>query len=131
MGYPRQYPNYSYGRDSSGMMNFHANPTPGELNSGEAFVSKVDAPDFHKKGGFYDSAIAVALTSQTPGAIVRYTTDGTEPTLGNGNDYTLPLALARVTTRWAHCLECQNSHFLDWAGFQSPDFPGFDLFRRS
>ena len=111
MGYPRQYPNYSYGRDSSGMMNFHANPTPGELNSGEAFVSKVDAPDFHKKGGFYDSAIAVALTSQTPGAIVRYTTDGTEPTLGNGNDYTLPLALARVTTRKGHVIRARA--FLD------------------
>lgn len=111
MGYPRQYPNYSYGRDSSGTMVFHADPTPGEPNAGEEFVAKVDAPDFDKQGGFYDATIAVVLTSQTAGATIRYTTDGTEPTLENGNDYTLPLSLARISTKKGHVIRARA--FLD------------------
>ncbi len=110
-GYPRQYPNFSFGREESGAMVFYAVPTPGAPNSGETFVEKVDAPDFNHKGGFYDSTIAVTLTSQTPGAIIRYTTDGTEPTVENGNDYTLPLSLARVTTRKGHVIRARA--FLD------------------
>lgn len=111
MGYPRQYPNFSYGRDSSGTMVFHANPTPSGPNTGAEFSGKADAPDFDKQGGFYDDPIAVVLTSQTAGAMIRYTTDGTEPTLENGNDYTLPLSLARVSSIKGHVIRARA--FLD------------------
>ncbi len=109
--FPRQYPNFSFGRDSSGMMAFYATPTPGDANEGQVFQDKVDAPDFDRKGGFYDDAIAVTLTSQTPGATIRFTIDGTEPTLTNGNDYTLPLSLARITTQKGHVIRARA--FLD------------------
>lgn len=110
-GYPKQYPNYSYGRDETGTMAYFAIPSPGASNTGENFVAKVDAPDFDKKGGFYDDAIAVTLTTETPGATIRYTTDGTEPTMENGMDYLVPLSLARVTTRKGHVIRARA--FLD------------------
>lgn len=105
--YPRQYPNFSYARDEAGMMMFYATPTPGEANAGEVFQGKVDAPDFDQKGGFYNSTIAVNLTSETPGAMIRYTIDGTEPTLTNGNDYTLPLSLSRISSIKGHVIRAR------------------------
>ncbi len=71
----------------------------------------MDAHDFDNKGGFYDGPVTVTLTSQTPGALIRYTTDGTEPTLDNGSDYTIPLALSIVTNRKGHVIRARA--FLD------------------
>jgi len=106
-GFPRQYPNYTYGRNPSGRLVFHATPTPGKANSGLTYANKVDAPDFNNKGGFYDSAVTVTLTSQTPGALIRYTTNGTVPTLTNGLDYSSPLSLAQVTTQKGHVIRAR------------------------
>lgn len=105
--YPRQSPNYSYGSFEGGQLRYFATPSPGGPNVGEAFTAKADAPDFSQKGGFYDGAIAVSLTSMTPGVIIRYTTNGTEPTLENGNDYTMPLALNPINSRRGHVIRAR------------------------
>ena len=87
--YPKQFPNYSYGMTAGGQWRYFQSPSPGQSNFGDEFVGKADAPDFSQKGGFYDGALAVSLTSMTPGATIRYTTDGSEPTLENGSDSAL------------------------------------------
>lgn len=41
------------------------------------------APSFSVPGGTYESAQSVTITSSTPGATIRYTTDGSEPGSGS------------------------------------------------
>lgn len=105
--YPRQFPNFSYGLTEDGEWRYFQTPSPGQSNAGDEFVGKADAPDFSQKGGFYDSAVAVTLTSMTPEVIIRYTTNGTEPTLENGSDYTLPLALNPINSRRGHVIRAR------------------------
>lgn len=105
--YPKQFPQFSYGNDGAGNFVFFEVPSPGALNSGPTFEAKVDAPDFDNKGGFYDNALTVTLSSMTAGAAIRYTTDGSEPTLSNGIDYTTPLNLVQVTTRKGHVIRAR------------------------
>jgi len=105
--YPKQYPNYSYGRDAFGALMFLEEPTPGGPNSPTAFVDKADAPDFDNKGGFYEQAITVALTSETPSVLIRYTTDGSAPTLTNGIDYNTPINLTQITARSGHVIRAR------------------------
>lgn len=73
-------------------------PTPGVANVGSANSDRVDAPDFHIKGGFYDGSITVTLTSQTVGASIHYTHDASEPTLTNGLDYEGPITVNAVSS---------------------------------
>jgi hypothetical protein len=106
--YPKQFPNYSYGMTAGGQWRYFQSPSPGQSNFGDEFVGKADAPDFSQKGGFYDGALAVSLTSMTPGVIIRYTTDGSEPTLENGSDYTLPLSLSPINSRRGHVIRARS-----------------------
>jgi hypothetical protein len=106
--YPKQFPNYSYGMTAGGQWRYFQSPSPGQSNFGDEFVGKADAPDFSQKGGFYDGALAVSLTSMTPGVIIRYTTDGSEPTLENGSDYTLPLSLSPINSLRGHVIRARS-----------------------
>jgi len=106
--YPKQFPNYSFGLTGDGQWRYFQTPSPGQSNFGDEFVGKADAPNFSQKGGFYDSALAVTLSSMTPGATIRYTTDGSEPTLENGSDYTLPLSLSPINSRRGHVIRARS-----------------------
>ena len=48
--------------------------------------------------GFYDAPIQVEITSATPGATIRYRTDGTAPTESTGTIYSGPIAISSTTT---------------------------------
>ncbi|MDB4492805.1 50S ribosome-binding GTPase, partial [Akkermansiaceae bacterium] len=106
--YPKQFPNYSFGLTGDGQWRYFQTPSPGQSNFGDEFVGQADAPNFSQKGGFYDSALAVTLSSMTPGATIRYTTDGSEPTLENGSDYTLPLLLSPINSRRGHVIRARS-----------------------
>jgi hypothetical protein len=54
-------------------------------------------PTFSPAAGAYVGAQTVALSCPTPGAVVLYTLDGSEPTCGSPR-YTAPLAIAQTTT---------------------------------
>jgi len=54
----------------------------------------VSAPTFSPDGGVQISQRTVTIKSTTPGAVIRYTTDGTEPSSSQGQLYSAPIAVA-------------------------------------
>ena len=60
-------------------------------------VPQVALPVFWADGPF-TGVQSVTITTATPGARIRYTTDGTEPTPTNGTPYSVPISLASTTT---------------------------------
>ena len=56
------------------------------------------APVFDPAPGAYTSEQHVTLTSATPGATFRYTTDGSDPTCTTGTSYGGPIAIANSLT---------------------------------
>jgi hypothetical protein len=58
----------------------------------------VEAPTYLLPGGVYTSPVSVELSSGTPGASMRYTTNGTKPTATTGTLYTGPITLSASAT---------------------------------
>ncbi|UCD50599.1 MAG: lamin tail domain-containing protein [Phycisphaerales bacterium] len=93
----------SYGRlpDGSNTWQALASPTPGAENVAmyEGFVTE---PEFSIEHGFYNEPIQVALTTETEGAEIYYTTNGDIPyemggRFRNGKIYTQPITIAETT----------------------------------
>jgi hypothetical protein len=61
-------------------------------------TATVSAPTFSPAPGSYASAQSVTLSTSTPGASIRYTTDGSTPTSTTGTVYTVPIAVSATTT---------------------------------
>lgn len=81
---------------------FFENATPGAANGGPEQAARAAAPQMVKAdgvtelpGGFYDTAQPVTLICATPGATIRYTLDGSEPTAA-GTAYVTPITAAAV-----------------------------------
>ncbi|MGI9244642.1 MAG: lamin tail domain-containing protein, partial [Verrucomicrobiales bacterium] len=107
-GFPRQLDFYSYGRNPAGPgFGYLEAPTPGSANSGPFFAGEVAKPDFDSPGGFHPAALSLSMSSATPGASIRYTTDGSEPTETNGNDYVGTLSLPPIGSRTAHTIRAR------------------------
>ncbi len=94
--YPAQRKNLSYGRDPSGTIGFFRPATPGATN-GPAFAGIVSDPQFSQDRGFHDTNFSLVLSSATVGAVIRYTTDFSEPTPTKGLVYTDPIAITGTT----------------------------------
>ena len=94
-GFPGQEENVSYGTFYNQEYYFGL-PTPGGENH-ESFLGFLEAPEFSHERGFYESSFSLTLTTPEPGAVIRYTTNGTDPTLGNGLTYTAPIAVNTST----------------------------------
>lgn len=71
--------------------------TPGAVNGVPQFTGVVQPVVFSQKHGFYSSAISLALSTATPGAVVRYTLDGSTPTATRGLVYAGAIALSRTS----------------------------------
>jgi hypothetical protein len=99
-GFPEQEENISYGMLYEDEYYFSL-PTPGKGNR-EQFLGFVDAPTFSHERGFYTSSFSLSLTSETEDAVIRYTTDGTDPSLSNGITYTDPFPV--TVPGWASSL---------------------------
>ena len=79
----RLAPDLSAGRnpDSSESRYFFTDSTPGGANSSAGYAGYSFAPRVSAAGGFYGDSIMVTLESSSHGAEIRYTLDGSEPTL--------------------------------------------------
>jgi len=64
----------------------------------EPVKEKVAAPEFTPKAFTYTSAQTVTISCATPGATVKYTLDGTEPSETNGVTFTQPIVISSTTT---------------------------------
>ena len=61
-----------------------------------SLAQPVRPPQFNLRGGTYGPGTPVTLSCGTPGAVIHYTTDGSEPT-SESPVYTAPLSLAQTT----------------------------------
>lgn len=98
-----QQADISFGRlpDGSDTWQLLAVPTPGAENNAiyEGFVAK---PTIGPEAGFYEGEVLVTLSTETEGATLYYTTDGSEPyTIGgrfpSGRIYSEPLRITETT----------------------------------
>lgn len=104
--FPQQVDDVSYGRPgseadgSAGTLayGYLTTPTPGQANVETLRWADLVAPvEFSRAHGFYDAPFSLELSSPTPGATIRYTTDGSEPTATHGTVYTAPLTISSTT----------------------------------
>jgi len=93
--FPAQIKNVSYGIGSNGV-GFLRPPTPGAENDA-AFAGVVADTKFSADRGFYSTNFAVAITCATPDAIIRYTTNRSEPTATQGFLYSAPITISQTT----------------------------------
>ncbi|MDP6795113.1 MAG: CotH kinase family protein [Verrucomicrobiota bacterium] len=111
-------------------------PTPGAPN-GQTLAGRVAKLAFSESHGFYEQPFELMISSQTPGAVVRYTTDGSVPTAENGLVLDGSLAVSQTTVIRAAAFKpghkptkvvTQTYLFLKDVVRQSPDglpAPGF------
>lgn len=102
LDYPEQFYDQAYGQVSNeapfGEWGYLPRPTPGWLNdTHNRWLSRVEPVQFSHSRGFYEQPFTVTLHSPTPGAVVRYTTDGRAPTDEHGQLYTEPLVVTTTT----------------------------------
>lgn len=75
---------------------YFTSPSPGAANTGGS-LDFVDDVAISHDPGFYDEPIEVELACATPGALIRFTTNGSAPSLDTGTTYTGPLLLDDTT----------------------------------
>lgn len=103
--------------------------TPGSFN-GSTFSGFVLDTVFSVDRGFYDDPFQVEITTSTPGATIRWTTDGSDPTASRGTVYTGPIDISQTTVLRAAAfktdlvptnIDTQTYLFLDDVIKQSPN----------
>ena len=96
--YLDQFSDISYGfLDSSGNRSHLSSATPGSSNVDTEYLYVRD-PAFSHQRGHYSAPFSVTLSTTTPSATIRYTTDGSEPAAtGNGSTYASPIGITTTT----------------------------------
>ncbi|NCF85313.1 MAG: hypothetical protein GWQ08_07240 [Verrucomicrobiaceae bacterium] len=133
--YPKQREGMSYGLSDAGDYRFFPAPTLGAVN-GDDGVCYVADTKFSVDRGFYNEPIEVEITCATPDAVIRYTTDGNEPSAGTlfggatGTIYDGPITIDKTTVLRAFAskkafkssnIDTQPYLFLDDVIRQSPN----------
>ena len=70
-------------------------PTPGAVN-GPSYVGFVEDTKFSVNRGFFDRPFAVAITTATAGAEIRWTSNGSAPGATTGMIYTEPITITNT-----------------------------------
>jgi hypothetical protein len=104
--FPAQFDDASYGvlGGDPAVVQFMGQPTPGAEN--------IDSPpppaavQFSRVSGMFTDAFALILACATPGAEIRYTTNGSIPNATNGVVYSTPIAIG--STRRVRALALTN-----------------------
>ena len=78
--YPEQRNDISYGYDTGDIARYFAAPTPGAANGLSTIVGVVEPVHVNVNRGHFTTPFALIASCPTPGAVLRYTTDGSEPT---------------------------------------------------
>ncbi len=96
--YPNQRTDYSWGYDPLDQLRYYQTNSPGASNRTSTITGVVSDTKFSHKRGFYDTAFSLSITCATPGVTIRYTTNGTAPTVSSGLVYSTPINISRTTT---------------------------------
>jgi hypothetical protein len=86
---------HSRGRTTNGGSSWgiFTNPTPGGSNNNATFYERyAEKPQMSFEAGFYDNNLLVEVTTDEPNAVIRFTTNGTTPTV-TSTLYTIPIAV--------------------------------------
>ena len=94
-GYGEQRPAYAYGRQANGGWGYLAPATPGAANGPSSITNTVSEVHFSVGRCTYNRAFDLWLSCPTPGATIRYTSDGSTPTETTGLEYVGPLRMQR------------------------------------
>ncbi len=98
--FPSQNSFHSYGTSTTGAdFVYHSMPSPGTANAGDEFIDVVKSPKFSVSRGFYSEAVDLELTTATEDAEIRFTMDGSEPTLWNGEVYNGVIKIAAIDNK--------------------------------
>jgi len=93
-GYPPQKRDISYGFHNN-QKRYFGTPTPGAEND-NPFIDFVADTKFDHNRGFYETPFEVKITCDTLGAVIYYTTDGSEPSQAS-TPYTGPVPINTTT----------------------------------
>jgi hypothetical protein len=96
--YPVQVEDVSFGISTNvlGDLRYFATPTPDAENGGD-YLGFVEDTKFTVDRGFYSNTFSVAISSETAGATIHYTTDLSEPDEISGDLYTGPVTVSNTT----------------------------------
>ncbi|MCA9198621.1 MAG: lamin tail domain-containing protein, partial [Planctomycetales bacterium] len=94
---PAQLTDVSYGISSSNAVGYLRETTPGTAN-GEVYLGVISSPEVSVPRGFYDTPLTVSIVVDPIDAEIRYTTDGSEPTVDHGDIYVDPVQINTTTT---------------------------------
>lgn len=95
--YPEQRVDISFGYDSQDALKYFTTPTPNAPNGTSSILGVMPRPHFSQERGFYASPFQVYLTTEIPGAEVRFTTNGGDPSGSAGIPYTNAINIAATT----------------------------------
>jgi hypothetical protein len=96
--YPPQIADVSYGLASDlSTERCFLDPTPGAANDESRACAFVAAVQFSPVHGFYSAPVSVTISTPTPGATIRYTTDGSDPSETHGTIYSGPVSITTTT----------------------------------
>lgn len=104
--YPAGIPRCSWARTTDGGNEWSmcSTPTPGQSNQGSSFArQRLSAPIVDQEGTLFDKSFSVNVTIPQ-GTTLRYTTDGTTPTLSNGKTSADGVFNIQKTTVLRFCL---------------------------
>ena len=76
---------------------YYTTPSPGQTNVVLGVVGFVGDTTFSVGRGFYTNPFPVTIATNTPGATIRYTTNGSEPSATNGAVYSGPITVSGTT----------------------------------
>ncbi|MGB0887183.1 MAG: CotH kinase family protein [Vicingaceae bacterium] len=95
--------NHSRGRvtDGASAWTLFSSPTPNASNSGTV-STYATTPVFSVSAGFYTAAQTVSITTPDPSLTIRYTIDGSVPTMAS-TAYSTPINIAATTVLRARC----------------------------
>ncbi|MBQ6649060.1 MAG: DNA/RNA non-specific endonuclease [Muribaculaceae bacterium] len=92
-------------------------------DDGSVPVTTVSAPVFSPNGGLINAATQVTIHSDTEGAAIYYTTDGTTPSTSNGTLYDGPITVSATTTIKAIAIKDGDSSAVTTVTFTYTDGP--------
>ena len=112
---------YSTGRFPDGSDNWRVftSPTMNASNTGASYLGYTPTPEFSVAAGYQTGPISLTITCDDPGAVIRYTTDGSFPTAASAI-YSGPINLTETTVVYAQAFSADADwlpSYMNWSTY--------------